>query len=176
MANHTPPLKRRSFLKLGIGAAVALTVVGGAVALLKPGLVDGKLSRASRLLMTRVAQAMLDGTLPKETAAQQRALDGVLERLEQFLGRNHERVQAEVSQLLGLLATAAGRRGLVGLSASWEEATVADTTAALNSMRETGLSLRIQAYQGLHDLVCVAYFTGQESWATLGYPGPVALA
>ena len=34
---HLPPhLQRRSFLKLGIGAAVVLAVAGGAVALIKP--------------------------------------------------------------------------------------------------------------------------------------------
>jgi hypothetical protein len=46
---------------------------------------------------------------------------------------------------------------------------------ALQSMRTSGMDLRIQAYQGLHDLVCVPYFAGQESWALLGYPGPVAV-
>jgi hypothetical protein len=35
--------------------------------------------------------------------------------------------------------------------------------------------LRIQACQGLHDLVMAPYFSGEESWAVLGYPGPVAV-
>ena len=84
-------------------------------------------------------------------------------------------VQAELSQLFGLLATAAGRRGIVGLSPSWEDATVAETSAALQSMRASGTELRIQAYQGLHDIVLVPYFSGEESWKTIGYPGPRAV-
>ena len=84
-------------------------------------------------------------------------------------------VQAELSQLFGLLATAAGRRGIVGLSPSWEDATVAESSAALQSMRASGTELRIQAYQGLHDIVFVPYFSGEESWKTIGYPGPRAV-
>jgi hypothetical protein len=39
--NATPALKRRSFLKLGIGSAIVLALAGGTMALMKPGLVDG---------------------------------------------------------------------------------------------------------------------------------------
>ncbi|MGA8391978.1 MAG: hypothetical protein WB775_07575, partial [Burkholderiaceae bacterium] len=59
-----------------------------------------------------------------------------------------------------------------GLSASWEDATAAETYGALKSMLASGTELRIQACQGLHDLVMVPYFSGEESWAVLGYPGP----
>lgn len=173
---HLPPhLQRRSFLKLGIGAAVVLAVAGGAVALIKPGLVNGRLSPSARLLMARVGQAMLQGTLPADALEQQRAIDAVLQRTDDFTAGLPAHVQAELSQLLGLLATAAGRRGIVGLSASWEDATVAETSAALQSMRASGTELRIQAYQGLHDIVFVPYFSGEESWKTIGYPGPRAV-
>ena len=47
--------------------------------------------------------------------------------------------------------------------------TVATATAA------SGTELRIQAYQGLHDIVFVPYFSGEESWKTIGYPGPRAV-
>ena len=59
---HRPPhLRRRSFLKLGIGSAIVLAVAGSTIALMKPGLIDGKLSPSARLVLTRVAQAMLAG-------------------------------------------------------------------------------------------------------------------
>ena len=147
--NATPALKRRSFLKLGIGSA--------------------------RLVMTRVAQAMLAGTLPADPAAQRQALDAVLQRTDAFFVGLPTHVLAELDQLLGLLASAPGRRFLVGLSTSWEEATAAETTAALKGMLESGTELRIQACQGLHDLVMVPYFSGKESWTVLGYPGPTAV-
>ena len=75
----------------------------------------------------------------------------------------------------GLLASAAGRRGLMGLSGTWQEASVAEVTQALQSMRLSSITLRQQAFQGLHDLACAPYFSGQESWAVLGYPGPRAV-
>lgn len=106
---HLPPhLQRRSFLKLGIGAAVVLAVAGGAVALIKPGLVNGRLSPSARLLMARVGQAMLQGTLPADALEQQRAIDAVLQRTDDFTAGLPAHVQAELSQLFGLLATAAG--------------------------------------------------------------------
>jgi hypothetical protein len=82
---------------------------------------------------------------------------------------------AELSQLLSLMASAAGRRWLVGLSTPWEEATPQEVFTALQSMRDSGAALRIQAMQGLHDIVCVPYFCGEESWALMGYPGPRAV-
>jgi hypothetical protein len=171
--SHLPPhLQRRTFLKLGIASAVVLAVAGGAVALMKPGLVDGKITPATRLVLSQVAQAMLAGSLPADAAERQRILDGMMERTDAFIAGLPNHVQAELSQLFALLATAAGRRGIVGLSASWESATVAEMTEALRAMRGSGTELRIQAYQGLHDMVCVPYFAGQESWALLGYPGP----
>ena len=57
-------MQRRTLLKLGIGSAIVLAAAGGAVALLQPGLVNGKLSAPARLVLRRVAQAMLAGTLP----------------------------------------------------------------------------------------------------------------
>ena len=52
---------------------------------------------------------------------------------------------------------------------------VEEIGAALQSMRASGMALRQQAYLGLHDIVCAPYFSGDESWAVLGYPGPIAL-
>lgn len=174
--SHLPPhLQRRTFLKLGIASAVVLAVAGGAVALIKPGLVDGKLSPSARLVYTRVAQAMLAGTLPRDAQAQQKAMDALLDRADAFFAGLPNHVQAELSELLGLLATAAGRRGLMGLSASWEDATVPETAAAMQGMRVSSMSLKQQAYLGLHDIVCAPYFSGEESWALLGYPGPLAV-
>jgi hypothetical protein len=173
---HRPPhLRRRTLLKLGIGSAIVLAVAGGTVAMMKPGLIDGKLSPSARLVMTRVAQAMLLGTLPADPGSQKLALDALLQRTDAFLVGLPTHVLAELDQLLGLLASAPGRRWLVGLSASWQDATPAETYAALKSMLGSGTDLRIQACQGLHDLVMAPYFSGEESWAVLGYPGPVAV-
>ncbi len=171
---HGPPhLKRRSFLKLGIGSAIVLAVAGSTVALMKPGLVDGKLSPQARLVMTRIAQGMLLGTLPADANAQKQAIDGMLQRTDALLAFQPSHALAELSQLLALMASAPGRLWLVGLSSSWEDATAIEVTTALQAMRDSGVDLRIQAMQGLHDIVCLPYFSGEETWPFLGYPGPV---
>jgi hypothetical protein len=84
-------------------------------------------------------------------------------------------VQSELAQLLGLLATGAGRRTLAGLQPDWSVATVVEVQQALQSMRVSRLALRQQGYQALHDIVGAAYFSDPSTWATLGYPGPVNL-
>ena len=173
MSTYGPPhLQRRTLLKLGIASAVVLAVAGGAVALMQPGLQNGKLSQDARLVFSRIGQAILAGTLPAEAGPNQIAINALLERVDAFIAGTPEHVQAELSQLLGLLGTAAGRRGVVGLSPGWHDATVPEITAALQAMRVSSVSLRVQAYQALHDIVSVSYFSGQESWAVLGYPGP----
>lgn len=176
MSNYGPPhMQRRSLLKLGIASAVVLALAGGAVALMQPGLQNGKLTEDARLIFSRVGQTILAGTLPVDAGPNQIAINALLDRVDAFIASTPDHVQAELSQLLGLLATAAGRRGVVGLSASWHDATVPEMTAAFQAMRESSVSLRVQAYQALHDITSAAYFSGQESWAALGYPGPRAI-
>lgn len=173
---HLPPhLQRRSFLRLGIGAAVVLAVAGGAVALVQPGLVNGKLSPGARTLVSKVAQAMLLGTLPPAGNTQETSLAALLTRCEHFIAGLPDPVQNELSQLLGLMGTTIGRRTLVGLATPWEDARTEEITKALADMRASGTSLRVMAYQGLHDIVCAPYFSGEESWQVLGYPGPRAI-
>lgn len=166
------PIRRRSFLKIGIGSAVILAVAGGAIATLKPGLINGKLSPSAREAMGKVGQAMLAGTLPADPAALHLATEAILQRMDLFLAGLPVHVLDELDQLLSLLVSAPGRRWLVGLSSTWANATTAETGAALQAMRASGTELRMQAYQGLHDIVCVPYFSGEESWAAIGYPGP----
>jgi hypothetical protein len=173
MSTYGPPhLQRRTLLKLGIASAVVLAVAGGAVALMQPGLQNGKLTEDSRLIFSRAGQAILAGTLPVEAGPNQIAINALLDRIDTFIAGTPEHVQAELSQLLGLLSTAAGRRGVVGLSPGWHDATVPEIAAAFQAMRVSSVSLRVQAYQALHDIVSASYFSGQESWAVLGYPGP----
>lgn len=170
-----PHMQRRSFLKLGIASAVVLAIAGGAASLIQPGLVDGKLSQPARLVMSRVAEAMLVGTLPSGGPEQAQAIQNLLTRMDAFIAGLPVHTHAELSQLFSLLPTAAGRLGVVGLSAGWEEASVADITAALEGMRASSMALKQQAYLGLHDIVCAPYFSGEESWKVLGYPGPIAV-
>lgn len=167
-------MQRRTFLQLGAGSALLLALAGTAVTTIAPGLQGAALSPRARLVMARIADAILADAWPSmpPAAADQQAL---LQRVDAQIAAMPGLVQAELSQLLGLMDTLAGRRALVGLASHWEDASLAELTEALQSMRLSRISLRQQAYQGLHDLVYAAYFSGTESWAVLGYPGPVPL-
>jgi len=165
-------MQRRGFLKLGIGAAVVIGAVGAGVALIKPGLVDGKLSPGARELMRASAQAVLADLLPAAGPAREAALDAQLRRLDSFVAGMPAGTRKELSDALGLLATAAGRYALVGLSKPWGEAGAADIVQAFDAMRLSTSNTRQQVYHALRDLNVIAFFTSSDGWAAIGYPGP----
>lgn len=168
-------MQRRTLLKLGAASAALLFVAGGAAVLLQPGLVRGVLTPTGREVFTAVAKGVLDKTLTAEERARQAALNGLLSRIDTLISALPPHAQSELSQLLSLLGSAAGRRTLAGLSTPWPEASVADVQVALQGMRLSGLALRQQAYAALHDITAGAYFSDPSSWSVLGYPGPVAI-
>lgn len=168
-------MQRRTLLKLGAASAAVLLVAGGTAALLQPGLAGGTLSASGREVFSAVGRAVLDKTLPADDGARQIALNGLLGRVDVLLPSLPSHAQAELSQLLALLVSAAGRRTLAGLSEPWPEASVADLQQALQSMRLSKLALRQQAYAALHDITAGAYFSDPASWPLLGYPGPMKI-
>ena len=168
-------MHRRTLLKLGAASAAVLAIAGGGVALLRPGLEGGRLSASGRTILRSIGAAMLEGTLPAGAAGAS-ALDGLLERVDRLVSGLPPHAQADLSQLLALLHTAAGRRSLGGLATSWQAATVHEVQQALQAMRLSRLALRRQAYQALHDIVSGAYFSGPATWPGIGYPGPARLA
>lgn len=143
--------------------------------MLQPGLQQGALSVRSRLVMSRLATAIMADAWPEGASPGTRPMEALLERMNEKIAGTQDSVQAELSQLLTLLDTLPGRRALVGITNTWEDVSASELTSALQSMRVSGVSLRQQAYQGMHDLVYAAYFSGKESWPVMGYPGPVEI-
>jgi len=168
-------MQRRSLLKLGVASAAVLAVAGGGVALIKPGMADGKLTAPSRAVFRATGAAILEGSLPHGNAARELALDGLLDRVDALVMALPPHAQNELSLLLSLLASAPGRQAIGGLRATWADASVAQLQQALQSMRVSALSLRQQAYHALHDIVGGAYFADAQTWAHLGYPGPLKI-
>lgn len=168
-------MQRRSWLKLGLASAAVLAVGGGALSLLEPGLHEARLAPAGRLVFTHVGRAMLDGSLPAGIAERDAALQGLLTRVDTLVTGLPPHAQAELSQLLALLASSAGRRAVAGLTPSWDAASIDEIQAALQSMRTATLSLRQQAYHALHDITSSAYFSDASTWPLLGYPGPTQI-
>jgi hypothetical protein len=169
-------MKRRSLLKLGLGAAVLIGVAGAGVALIKPGLVDGRLSPAARALMAAAAQGVLGELLPPPGAARDATLQGQLARLDAAIAGLPAPTRAELSEALGLLCTAPGRLALTGLGSDWAAASPAQVAEALNRMRASGSNTRQQVYHALRDLNTLAFFTEPANWTLAGYPGPRVIA
>lgn len=168
-------MQRRTLLKLGAASAAVLLVAGGTAALLQPGLAGGTLSASGREVFSAVGRAVLDKTLPAEDGARHIALNGLLSRVDVLVQSLPPHAQAELSQLLALLASAAGRRALAGLGQPWDQASIADIQQSLQDMRLSRLALRQQAYAALHDITAGAYFSDPVSWPLLGYPGPMKI-
>lgn len=165
-------MKRRSLLKLGLGAAALLGVVGGGLALLRPGLVQGQMSPTARQLMRAVGLSVLDGLWPAPGPAREAAVQAHLDRIDANIGGYPTALRAELSQLFALLGSSGGRLALLGLSKDWPEASAAEIQDLMNGLRLSSLDLRQQIYRALRDLNTIAFFTAPEHWASTGYPGP----
>jgi len=165
-------MKRRSLLKLGLGAAVLLGVVGGGVALLQPGLVDGKMTPGARRVMRAIALAVLDGSLPPSGPDLDAALTLQLDQVDDAITKFPAAVREELSQLFALLSSPPGRWGLAALQTEWDSASLAELNQALQAMRFSKLALRQQTYHALRDLNYAVYFAEPRHWVQIGYPGP----
>lgn len=165
-------MKRRRLLQLGLGSAVALALVGGGLSLARPGLKDGRLTQRSREVFAALARGLLDGALPSDAAARQRAITAHLERVDATIAGLPAHAQRELSMLLAVLGSGPGRVALAGLHDDWPAASVASLQAALQGMRVSSIAARQQAYLALHDITNGAYFSDPSTWPLLGYPGP----
>ena len=168
-------MQRRTLLKLGASSAALLAIAGGTAALIQPGLERGALTIAGREVFRAIGLGVLDKTLPEQPAAQQAALTGLLDRIDVLISALPTHAQTELSQLLSILASGAGRRALAGLATPWPDASVQEVQAALQGMRLSSLAVRQQAYAALHDITASAYFSEPSTWPMLGYPGPLAI-
>ena len=168
-------MQRRTWLKLGLVSAAGLALVGGGLALRAPAWTPEGLSASGRAVFGAVASTVLDGSLPEDAAARQVAVDAWFKRLDDSIAALPPHTQAELAQLLGVLASAPGRWALAGLATDWADAPVADVRAALLDMRHSRLALRQLAYLALRELTCAAYFADPGTWMALGYSGPLDL-
>ena len=165
-------MKRRSLLKLGLGAAVVLGIAGGGVALWRPGLIENKLSPTGRELMRAWALAIFDGAWGPAGPEREQRLAVHLDQIDIAIAGLPSNVRAELSQLLALLNGSVGRMALTGLQIGWATAPQTDVSQALESMRVSALATRQQIYHALRELHCVVFFTEPRAWPLVGYPGP----
>ena len=168
-------MKRRSLLQLGLGASVLLALAGAGVSAWRPGWRDGALIEPAREIFGAVARAVLQGCLPDDPAVQRVALQAHLQRLDASIAGLAPATRRELSDLLAVLNTAAGRLALAGLGTAWVQASTAEVQQALSDMRLSSSITRQQVYHALRDLTNAAWFADAGNWAFVGYPGPQAV-
>ena len=168
-------MQRRTLLKLGLGSTALLLLAGGAAVLLQPGWQGGALSPLGREVFASVGRAVLDKSLPAADVPRKTAVEGLLGRIDILVRALPPHAQDELSQLLSLLGSKAGRLTLAGLGPGWADASVAEVQQARQGMRVSSLALRQQAYAALHDIATGAYFADEATWPLLGYPGPMKI-
>lgn len=143
--------------------------------MLRPGLQGGRMTDAGKAVFRAVARGVLDGILPAQDGTRELALDAHIKRLDDTLAAFPSATQAEVSQLVALIAAAPGRVAIVGLRSDWNTATSGEIQQALQGMRTSSLAMRQQIYHALRDLTNAAFFADPQAWAAMGYPGPLAI-
>lgn len=165
-------MKRRTLLIVGVGAGTLLALAGGTLALLRPGLQEGRLSPAGREVFAAVARGVLDSLLPADAVARAQAVQAHLDRLDNTIAGLPPPLQAEIGELATLLASAPGRLALTGLTTDWPQASNADIQAMLQRLQSSSLAVRQQLYHALRSLTNGAYFADASTWQAIGYPGP----
>lgn len=176
-------LTRRALIRTGIGGVALLAVASGCAphgGTAPPPFNDPKydyieLSADDRALIAAVGRAMLDGALPQEPAAYEKALVQVVRGVDVAVRGLVPGVQGEVHQLFGLLNFPVTRALAGGIWSSWGDASTADVAAFLTRWRYSGVMLFRTGYQALHQLVMASWYGNSASWARIGYPGPPAV-
>jgi hypothetical protein len=170
-------LQRRTLLGLGLAGSALVALSAGSIAwMFEPAWRDDRLLPAGEHVLGAVARAVLDGHLPDERRGQAQAIEQHLERMTQLLRNLPPHTQAEVAEMLALLALPPTRMALASLAAPWQSASVAQVQESLRNMRTSTLLLRRQIFTALRDLTRGAYFADAATWPSMRYPGPRVLA
>lgn len=170
-------MHRRRLLKLGLVGSAALGAVGGIAWLAQtPQSRHAPLSAAAFQVLSAIATALLEGSLPTDDRDRQAALPAYEKRLTNTVSGLPPSTQRELAQLLSLMTLAPGRWAFSGLRTPWPEASREHCRDALEAMRRSRWMQRRQVYHALRDLARAAWYAAPTAWAALGYPGPQTVA
>lgn len=166
-------MQRRRLLKLGVVGSAALGVVGG-VAWLAQTAQNTRvpLSDSAFQVLTAIATALLEGSLPNDARDRQAVMPAYLDRLVNTVNGLPPSSQRELAQVLSLMVLAPGRWALSGLGTPWAHASREQVHDALETLRRSRWVQRRQLYHALRDLARAAWYAAPTTWAALGYPGP----
>lgn len=172
--NEGNPLKRRRFLKLGIGAAVVLAAGGGALRWLSSGygaFVTGAerpiaLSTKEFAIVKCAVRALLpaDGPLPSGESL------GLAQRIDEELWAASSDLRSDLKAGLQVLEHATIMNGYSARFTSLAPDQQREYLAKLLDGRNDTLR---QVAGGLRQIVHIFYYARPETWKAIGYDGPL---
>ena len=167
---------RRQFLRTGL-AGGALLVATHWIAPLgaTPRAGMRVLDAASANMLAALVPVGLEGSLPQDPAARERAVREVVEAFDRAIGVLSPAVRGEVQQLFSVLAFAPTRLAMAGLWSPLESASAGDSAAFLARWRHSRFDIQRSAYAALTQLIQAAWLDNPSAWPAIGYPGPPAL-
>ena len=170
-------LSRRTFIVTGLAGAVALAAAGRLRGPHAPasGIARRALSADAEALFAAVAPVLLEGALPIEPQARKSALAETLTGIDTAVASLTPDAQAELRQLVSLLALPPVRFGVARVRSSWNDANLEEVRVFLDRCRNSSIKLMRAAYDALHDLTFAAWYGNAKSWPAIGYPGPPPL-
>jgi hypothetical protein len=171
-------LSRRTFIAAGFVGAAALAAAAWLRGTHAPasGVARRALDADGEAIFAAVAPLLLDGALPHTKAARDAALTQTLDGIDTAVAGLSPSAQAELAQLIALLALPPVRFGVARISNAWPGASPIEVRRFLDNCRDSRFTLMRAAYDALHDLTFAAWYGNQNAWPAIGYPGPPALS
>ena len=167
---------RRQFIKVGLaGAAVFATVRFLERPLAAPAPEYRFLNAQSVPIVAAFVPVVLEGSLPQEGPARERATREIVEAFDRAVAGMSPAVQKEVDQLFGVMRFAPSRLAFTGLWKPVEESTPHELADFLTRWRRSRFEIQRAGYQALTQLVQAAWFDTPAAWGAIGYPGPPRL-
>jgi hypothetical protein len=171
-------VSRRTFIAAGVVGAAALATAGW---LRGPHAPPGRAGRRAldadgEAIFAAVAPVILEGALPADKAARDAAIAQTLDGIDAAIAGLSPYAQAELGQLIALLALPPVRYGIARVSDAWPVASPPQVRQFLDHCRGSRFTLMRSAYDALHALPYAAWYGNGSSWAAIGYPGPPRVA
>jgi len=165
---------RRSFIAAGLVGAAALAAAAWLRGPHAPasGVARRALDADGEALFKAVAPVLLAGALPERGDARADALRDTLTGIDTAIAGLPPHAQAELRQLIALLALPPVRVGLARVSDRWDEASPEEVRRFLDRCRDSSITLMRAAYGALHQLTFAAWYGNPRSWPAIAYPGP----
>ena len=170
-------MKRRTFIATGIVGALALATAGWLRGPHAPatGVPRRALDADGEAIFAAVAPILLEGALPSDKAARAAAMTSTMTGIDTAIAGLSPDAQAELRQLVALLALPPVRYGIARVSEAWPSASPAEVRRFLDHCRASRFTLMRAAYDALHALTFASWYGNADAWTAIGYPGPPTL-